>query len=184
MWFTENPWPPIFILGIAACALTGAWASQRRGIFLVSALAALAGCFAIYAVERSIVTEGEQIEANVRTLTSAFQKKDRATVLAFFSKQAPDWQDVISRAFDLVEIKDDLDVKDMSVALHGEKSQAVSRFRANATITAKSLGIASYQPSRWELHWQKEGGAWKIVDVIRLNPFKDDPMDIFEQRSN
>lgn len=184
MWFTENPWPPIFILGMAACVLAGAWASQRRGILLVAALAALAGCFAIYTVERSIVTEGEQIEADIRTMTAAFQKKDRKKVLSFFSKQAPDWQDVIDRAFDLVDIEDDLDVKDMSVAMHGENSQAVARFRANATITAKSLGISSHQPSRWELHWQKEGGAWKIVDVIRLNPFKDDPMDIFEKRPN
>lgn len=182
MWFTENPWPPIFILAILACVLGAAWLSQRRGIWLIGAALALGGCGAIFFVERGIVTEGERVETNVLQLVSAFQKKDRPATLAFFSKQAPKWRDVAERALDTVKVEDDLDVKDMSVRLFSEGSQAVAHFRANGTVEYK--GMRAHQPSRWELHWQKEGTDWKIIDVVRLSPFKDGQLQIFEARTN
>lgn len=178
MWFTENPWPPIFILSLVACGMFAAWFSQKRVIWLAGGLAALIGCGAVYSIEQSIITDGEKVEAKVRKLTSDFQKKDREAVLAIFSKQAPQWRDIAIKALEDVEAQNDLDVKDMSVSLSNEKSQAVSRFRANGTVTYRK-GLSAYHPSRWELHWQKEGNDWKIVDVIRLDILKDEPKEIF-----
>ncbi|HTI51578.1 MAG TPA: hypothetical protein VL475_11525 [Planctomycetaceae bacterium] len=182
MWFTENPWPPIVILGIVAVALGAAWLSQKRGIWLVGAVLALIGCVVVFQVERTIVTEGERVEANVHALVNAFQKKDHPATLAFFSRQAPQWRTTAEQALNDVVVEDDLDVKDMSVRIFSEGSQAVSQFRANGTVEYK--GFRAYHPSRWELRWQKEGTDWKIVDVIRLSPFKDERLGIFEARSN
>jgi hypothetical protein len=182
MWFTENPWPPIFLLGITACALGAAWLSQRRGIWLIGSTLALLGCAGVFWVERVIVTEGERVETSVHQLVGAFQKKDHPATLGFFSKQAPKWRDVAEQALNTVNVEEDLDVKDMSVRLYSEGSQAVSQFRANGTVEYK--GFRSHQPSRWELHWQKEGSDWKIVDVVRLSPLKDEKLQIFEARTN
>lgn len=178
MWFTENPWPPIFILGMAACGMFVAWFSQKRVFWLAGCVAALIGCGAIYAVEESIVTDGEKLEARVHKLAADFQKKDREAFLAAFSKQAEKWRAMAIKALDDVDIEKDLDIKDMSVELFNEKSQALTRFRANGTVTFQK-GMSAYHPSRWELRWQKEANDWKIVDVVRLHPLKDEQKEIF-----
>jgi hypothetical protein len=37
---------------------------------------------------------------------------------------------------------------------------------------------AGHRPSRWKLVWRREEGTWRIVDVMRLNPLRDEPMEI------
>jgi hypothetical protein len=178
MWFTENPWPPIFLLGLVALCLFVAWIPQKRGIWLAGSLAALLGCGAVYVGEQAVVTDGEKVEAKIRKLVSDFQEKNREAVLGAFSKQAVKWRETAEKALAEVDIEKDLVVKDMSVELFNEKSQAVARFRANGTVSHKK-GISAYHPSRWELRWQKEGNDWKIVEVVRLHPFKDEQKEIF-----
>src|SRR5262249_43635268 len=128
MWFTENPWPPVVILAVAAAIFVGLWMSQKRAFWLLAALTAVACSFAVYLVERGIVTESERIEQNVLDMTSAFRKKDEAKTLSFFSKQAPELHDLIRAGMKLVEVHDDLDVKDMSVRMLAGNTQAISHF--------------------------------------------------------
>lgn len=180
MWFTENPWPPVIILALIACGMVAAWSSQKRAAWLAGAVVLLIGCVGIFVLEEAIVTEGERVEANVRDLAWSFQKKDRDKVLGFFSPQAADLRGVIKEALDSVDVKDDLDIKDMEVRVYGGGAQALSHFRANATVSWKGLNVG-HQPSRWELTWQKEGDDWKILDVQRLNPIKNEKMRVFEQ---
>jgi hypothetical protein len=182
-WFTENPWPPIFILGIAACVMLAVWSSQKRAIWLMGALTAVIAAMAVFVVERSIITEGERVEKKVLELTAAFQARDKDRLLSFFSVQAPEWRLVAQTALDRVTIKDDLSIKDMSVRVTNENSRAVSRFRANGTVLYEGNNIG-HHPSRWELTWQKEGNDWKIVDVQRLDLIKDQKLGIFDQRPN
>src|SRR5262245_25426772 len=89
-WFTENPWPPIVILGVAAGVLVAVWSSQKRGIWLMGALAAVLAAVAVFFVERSIVTEGERVEKNIFDLAAAFVREDRDAVPGYFSVRAPE----------------------------------------------------------------------------------------------
>jgi hypothetical protein len=182
-WFTETPWPPIFILGIVACILLAVWSSQKRGIWLIGALIALIAAAAVFFVERAVVTEAERVEKNVFDLTSAFQRKDRDRTLSFFSAQAPDLRDMATYALNLVELPDGIDVKDVSVRLTNENTRAVSLFRANGTVTVHGIG-SQHSASRWEVTWQKEGSDWKIIEVVRLHPYKDEKLQIFDRRAN
>src|SRR5260221_8148483 len=130
-WFTENPWPPIVILGLVVCALLAVWSSQKRGIWLVGVLAAVALAVAIFFVEKSIITERERIEQKVLDLTAAFQRKDHDRTLSFFSAQEPELRQMAEMALQTFTLENDLDVKDFDVRLFGEGTGAVSRFRAN-----------------------------------------------------
>src|SRR5258708_23209219 len=109
-WFTENPWPPIFILGLVVCALLAVWSSQKRGIWLVGVLAAVALAVAIFFVEKSIITERERIEQKVFELTDAFQRKDHDRTLSFFSAQEPELRQMVEMALDQMTLQDDLAV--------------------------------------------------------------------------
>lgn len=187
MWFTENPWPPIVILAVAAAAFIALWMSQRRGLWLLLALTAVTGGIAVYFVEQRIVTEPEKIEQHILDLTSAFRRKEEAKTLAYFSKQAPELHDLVREGMKLVEVHDDLSVKDMSVRMLTGNTQAIAHFRANATISLNRGppvigGLTQYGVSRWELRWQKEGSDWKIVELVRLNPLKEEKMPPLELR--
>ena len=182
-WFTETPWPPIFILAIAAVACLAAWASQKRGFWLMAGLLAVVAAVAVFLIERSVVTEAERVEQSVHALAAAFQRKDRDGTLSFFSQQGPELRTQVAQALDWVDMPNGIDIKDTQVRTSNENTRAVSHFRANGVVSFRGLG-SSYAPSRWEVTWQKEGAQWKIIDVQRLNPYKDEKMDFFEQRGN
>ena len=182
-WFTENPWPPIIILGIVAVACLAVWSSQKRGAWLIAGVVAIAAAAVLYFVARSIETEGERVAHEIHALVNAFIKKDRDRTLAFFSPQAADLRTKCEAALAWVDFPNGLDIKDVGVTMSNDNTQAVSRFRANGTVSVKGTG-ASHAPSRWEVTWRKEAGQWKIVDVQRLHPYKDEKMDFFEPRPN
>jgi hypothetical protein len=182
-WFTETPWPPIVILGIGGCVFLAVWAAQKRGMWLVGAALMVVAAVAVYSIERAYVTEGERVEKSVYDVTSAFQRKDRERVLSFFAVQAPDLRETAIKALELVEFPDGIDVKDVSVRMSNENSRAISRFRANGTVSLPRVAT-QHVASRWEVTWQKEGSDWKIIEVIRLHPVKDEKMQILEHRSN
>jgi hypothetical protein len=180
-WFTETPWPPIFLLGIAACVLLAVWSSQKRAVWLIAALAAVVSAVAVYFIESSIITEAERVEKNVYELKTAFERKDKTRTLSFFSLQAPEPRERVEQALEWVDLPDGVDIKDMSVRMSNENTRAVARFRANGTVSFRGM-LPQHAASRWELTWQKEGNDWKIIDVVRLNPINDEPMGIFEPR--
>jgi ketosteroid isomerase-like protein len=181
MWFTETPWPPIFLLGIVACVLLALWYSQKRAVWLFGVIVVVASCVAIYFIEQAIVTDAERVEENVRQLVAAFQRKDRQATLSHFSVGARELRIAVDRALDLVDITR-VSVKDVDVRLVAQGSQALSHFRANGTGTLAGLGGSTEFASRWELTWQKEGDVWKIVEVRRLNPIKEEEMSMFDPR--
>src|SRR5262245_58945015 len=181
-WFTENPWPPVFILGIAASVMVVVWTSQKRGDWLIGAVTAVIGAVAVFCVENAIITEGERVEQHIRDLVEAFVHGDRERVTSFFSVKAPDLRSLALRGLDLVEFPSGIDVKDMSFRMSNENSRAISLFRANGVVAVKGLGAQQQMASRWQVTWQKKGNDWKIVEVVRLHPYKDESMQILEQR--
>ncbi|MBS0261531.1 MAG: nuclear transport factor 2 family protein [Planctomycetes bacterium] len=182
-WFTENPWPVIVILGLVGGACVASWTSNRRASWLAGGIAALLVAIGLYFYADSVVTEGERIEQDIRALTKAFTNKERERTLGFFSAGAGELKSRCETAMAWVEFPNGLDVKDVSVTVTNDNSRAVSRFRANGRVSVKGAG-ETHAASRWEFTWQKEAGQWKIIDVIRLNPYKDEKMDYFDPRQN
>jgi hypothetical protein len=182
MWFTEDPWPPVLICGLVALIGLGLWASSKRvlhlGIVAVAALAAIG----FVLLEQSIVTDAERIEAQVRTLCTQFQLKDQA-LFEHFSPQAPELRTMVGAALALVTVEDDLSLTDFQTKLTNQGSRATCHFRANATISLSMLGKVGRQPARFELTFAKEGDAWKIIEVKRLNPLNGKEMGVLDQNA-
>jgi hypothetical protein len=176
-WFTENPWPPIFLLFVVAGMLVAAWTSQKRGIWLLGALTALVAAAAVYFIERSVVTEAERVEMKVHAVAGAFERKDKDATLAFFSVQSPEVREMVADALEWVDLPDGVDIKDMSVRMSNENTRAVARFRANGNVSVRKFA-PHHEASRWEVTWQKEAGEWKIIAVDRLDLIKDEKRPI------
>ena len=182
MWFTETPWPPIFICCVAAAVCGIVWSSTQRDKYLFFAFGFLFFSGLIYGLERMVVTEAERIEADVYTLTSAFQQKDLEKTLSFFSEENVTDRALITTAMDWVTVHDDLRVSDVIVTVNEEDSLATAHFRANASVTMKGYGETGWRPSRWELTWQKEKDQWRIIRTRRLHPIRDEEMEPLEKR--
>ncbi len=179
MWFTETAWPPMLIAGLGALVCFGLWNTDRQKLYLVLGIVCLLAIGTIYAVERSIVTEGERVQAIVAQMCVEFQKRQPAT-FDHFSASVPEWKDVCKVAMDTVEVENDLRLTDFQTTFTNNNSRANVHFRANATISVQ--GFKGHHTARLILTFQREDGTWKIVDVQRLDPFKGDKMEIMARQ--
>lgn len=178
MWFTESAWPPIVVGCAIAATLLAIWFSSRRGAPLVAALVVLLLCVGVYFVEQSIVTPAEAVEQAVLDLTHAFQQKDVAETLSFFSARYDEGRNLANQGLQFVDVEEDLRITDLWVKVTAKDSRAESHFRASATVSTSMGGSHGFQPSRWMLTWQREGGEWRIIDVRHLNVVNGDEMPL------
>lgn len=181
MWFTENAWPPIIILSVVAVILFGLWQSQRRSGYLAGVVIALFAAVGVYFVEGAIVTEAELIETSVQQMVAACERGDIPATVGFIAPQEVALQLQIAAAMALVDVENDVRVTDLDVRMVAGGTQAVSHFRANATIGIKSMGHRARHPSRWELTWQKTGDDWKVIEIQRLNVVDGRAMDLMNR---
>lgn len=170
MWFTENAWQPMLLFALLGmiCGMTWYRRLQSRYLIMLGACLVLSG--ATWFIERTIVTNREQVHDSIVGITSAFQKRDLDQTVGYVSKQAQDLRFLIGYAYNLVEIKDDMRVTDIEIDLKNRNSRAKSRFRVNGTINALQGGYTGHQPTRWEATWQIEEGEWRMIDIIQLDP--------------
>ena len=201
MWFTETPWPPIFILAVIAACLAAAFSATQRSVYLagILVLALLGG--GIYFIEKQIVTEAERVEAAIYGVTDAFQDRDVERTVSYFSDNAalPDdrlppflrfvarnvsLRTVVAGAVSTIQVEDDLRITDVSVETSNNDSLAKSHFRANGSFIVPGAGNVGHQPTRWEFRWRQEAGEWRIIDVQRLDPINGEPMGVFERSAS
>lgn len=183
MWFTEDPWPPMLLLGLGAIIAMAFWSSSKRVLPLgVAALCCvLAG--GVYLLDAAIITPAEQVEGLVVRLCQEFRRKD-PQALDHFSASAPELRALCATAMEMVEVDDDLRLTDFQTRVTNQDSRAVTHFRANATLRVQGFGSVGRQPARVELTWAKEGSDWKIIALRRLNPVKDEEMPVLARSPN
>jgi len=173
MWFTEDPWPPMLICGVAALIGLGFWSSSKRVLPLGFSAFFLIAAGVIYLVERTIVTPAEHVQDLLVQLVDEFKQRDPKT-LDHFSASAPGWRAICERAMNDFTVEDDLALSDFHTKMTNEETRAVVSFRAKGTVSAPSYTIVkTYFAARFEVTWEKEGGDWKVVDVKRFSPVKD-----------
>jgi hypothetical protein len=173
MWFTENPWPPMLIAALGALACLALWNSARRKPYLYLALLLLGLTGGIYVAERAIVTEGERLQDEVAVICHQFRNRDPA-ILTHFSETAPGLKVLCKTAMEMVKVRDDFRLTDFSTTFTNQGSRANVHFRANAELAV--MDFSGRHPFRCILTFGKEAGAWKILEVQRLNPINGDKM--------
>ncbi|AMV21067.1 hypothetical protein [Planctomyces sp. SH-PL14] len=181
MWFTENPWPPIFLFLSGAVVFGIAWSGAQRMIYLagIGLMLALAG--GTYYLEQAIVTDREQIDASVHDLVRQFQRQNRPGTLQYISTspQAKTLYDLADHAIDVVEVGNDIHVTDVQVEVLSQGTRASSHFRVNGTVGLRGHGAGSHFPFRFRARWQKEPAGWKMVEIQDLDPINGNELNRF-----
>jgi hypothetical protein len=169
---TENPWPAIVVLVCVAIVFLAQWSSKGKRANLILAAICLLFGVGCYFLDVFVHTPSEVITENIYGLATAFQKHEAQKTLSYFSNRCRELPAVQSALKD-VHVGDDLRITDVSVSFKAANSIAISHFRANASVRLELsffTGDVGYQPSRWELEWEREAGQWKVMKVRRLNP--------------
>ena len=181
MWFTEDAWSPIILCVIAAVIFLIAWSTTQRPRLLLGVPLLLIAAVVIYFVEQSIVTDLEQVEADLHSLVTTFveesqqmrpgagQAPDALRSLEFFSEQNTTDRARVVAAVSLVTVDPALRITDVQTRLTNENTRAVTHFRANGNVSLSGAGGGGHFSSRWELTWQQEGGRWTVTRTKMLN---------------
>ncbi|MBT4864192.1 MAG: hypothetical protein HON53_03600 [Planctomycetaceae bacterium] len=173
MWFTETPWPPILVCLAIGAVLVYRFSVTQRSVFLGVALAMVGLAVGIYFIEQAVITESEQIEANVLLLADAVQQDDVEGMLSFLSPREDELRTKIAGGLALYDVGDDLRITDLHVRMEAEDSIGISHFRANGTISGKGSGGTLRVATRWELTWRRVEDQWEITRVVRLHPIRN-----------
>jgi hypothetical protein len=123
-----------------------------------------------------VVTDREQIEANITGVVRSFEAGDLENTLSYFSRQAACERALVQFALQVVTVTEPLSLKDYQVELHNENSLAISTFRVNGRVHIRGQP-AGYHPSQWRATWRKEAGEWRILRIQELDPIRGEPID-------
>ena len=175
MWFTEDPWPPVMVLGVVAVVFGIAWHATRRGMYFLAAAGSVLLMLVVLIAEEMIVTDAEQVEARVLALTDDVVKGDIEKVLSYISDDAGGLKSDVESRLEHVKIDEGLRITDLAVTMQPGGLQAKSHFRANGAGSYKSL--SHNFATRWNLTWQKEAGTWKLIKIEQLEPINGDVLD-------
>lgn len=99
IWFTENPWPLVWIGTLVLLVLVGVWRTTRhKAVFWVMGGVAAAVTAAVI-VEWYVVTEYEEIEQALHDAADAIEAGDLDAVLAFLAAppEAEELRSIIRR---------------------------------------------------------------------------------------
>jgi len=187
MWFTETPWPPIFICLAGIILLAAAWYRQRRGWQLLAILGLAAACVAIFAFERWYVTEEESpleiVEASIPKLAEAVEEDDVETVLEFIAEDNERDRAAVKNGMASFRVRETIRITDVQVRYNDDRTAILSHFRANGDVEMKHNAAMHHRFStRWRLTWEQRGENWRIVRIERLDPVTDKTMEINERR--
>lgn len=181
MWFTETPWPPIAILGLlgGVCLLT-ALQNQRSKWLVASCVCVVLG-FAVWFIERVIVTPGERVEGSLLALVEAFQKNDEPGTLKYISPASPQLVMLVKVAIHLVDIDKDFRVTDVQIQTIANNTGATSHFRVNATPHMPTQGTPGRMPFRFNGQWRIEAGQWRLTEIEELDPITGKVLNRFDR---
>lgn len=189
-WVVEQPWL-ILLLGVLLQGLLF-WGLVRTGkkpILWVMLAAALlfAGWFGL---ERTIVTEREQVRDVLFATTKAIEDDDEQTVLAYISASAPSSGDVTGFGGNWATMRDevshwmrDFDVETISIkrnleiTIHADQSPPLAEATFNATAMGRMKtadGMAGKFAAKFVVQFRKEeDGQWRIRRYEASDPIRE-----------
>ncbi len=175
-WFTENPWPLILLLSGATVVMLILGGSKGRSVAIVLALLAIA----VYFLESSIVTSGEQIEGSLQNLLKGFIAEDLAAIDQQIDDDAPGLKEKAKQGLQLVNLDKTFHMQDIVVMVEENGQKAIAELRANGSLTVEKANMPYHAATRWRTHWKRVGDRWKLAEVHRLNSVTGEEIGVLD----
>ena len=171
-YFTENPWPLVFILALLELALIITIKARGQGVWLKLAFAVPVVALVVVVIELLIVTDREAVKSEIKSLADAVQQEDVDRILSHISRDYDDGG--VSYETFKASVTALLGMLDLdSVTLFFEEIEAMRDGRMMARFKALTMGKVSNvpygsHPSRWQIYLRKTDGRWLVCQIIPL----------------
>lgn len=175
----ENP-IPIYFAGAVLLTITGLTFLARRSLkSLLWFGGVVLATLLLLAVERLVVTEREQIEANLETLLESIETNDMPGVLAIIDPDAAEIRADVETMMPEVTVKDT-----GATMLHIELGDSQDRPTATAQFLGRVDGVHKRSGQRVfyfdevQLQWRKRDDRWVVEDYKAM--WQGRPIDAVE----
>lgn len=160
MLLFENP-IPIYFVGAVLLVVTGLTFLTRRTLrSLIWFVGMVLAVLLMLAVERLVVTEREQIEANLATLFDALRENDMPGVLALVHPDAAEVRADVETMMPEAEVTD---TGATMVHIDVSDSKATSDFLGRLDGRHKRTGHRVFYLDEVRLDWHKRDGQWLLA---------------------
>ncbi len=172
-WLFENPLPILIMGGLTLAIIAGGWFQTQRKELVIAFIAALVVFGGALVLERSIVTDGEQVELVIAQIAREAEANDAAALAKHFHSSAGDMRSQLSTEMAVFQVKKVSIKSNLKVIVDPRAlpKRAVATFNVVATITDKT-GTFKEQPiPRFvTANFELEDGQWRCIDYKHEDP--------------
>ncbi len=163
-WFTEDSFVPMVVGGMLTLAFLGlAFYFYDRTMLLVAIVIAILTTLTVV-IEKTIVTDKEQLTAEVKNLASAVQRNDLAEVLRYVSDSREDVKSRIQAEMPLYQFKSCRVLKVIDFEIESDRRRAKIVFVVFATGTHPSYGTRNAHRRVTLMFEKTPNEQWKFYD--------------------
>jgi hypothetical protein len=173
MFLFENPLLILIMGGLTLAIIGGGWYQNQRRELAIAFFAALVVIAGLLLLERSVVTDGEAVEATILTIAREAEQNDADALARHFHSTARDYEGRLRSELALYEIKR-VSVKNnlkVTVDRKHQPPEAVATF--NVVVTGGDrLGVVKDRsiPQVVTATFWLEDGEWRCRDYKHEDP--------------
>lgn len=166
-WLFENPVPIIIMGGLTLAIIAGGWFQTQRKELVIAFLAALVVFGGLLVLERSVVTDGEQVEALIAQIAREAEANDAEALATHFHSSAAKYRDQLTTEMAVFQVQRISIKSNLKVAVDPQvrPKRAVATFNVTATISEKTGTIKEMVIPRFvTATFEMEDGQWRCID--------------------
>lgn len=176
IWLLENPLAIVVAGGLAVLATAVVFASRRTSGALAALVATVLATFAILAVERSVVTDREQVRAAVRSVMQSIEAGDLPALLSRIDPAAASVRSDAQALLPLMEVKAAGASRSIDVEFAGGPAPtALARFTGFLNAIHRQSGVPVMYADQVDVVWARRGDQWLITHYVAY--FDGQPID-------
>ena len=163
----EDPFTIYLVLVLVEVVLAGAWYGRRRKVLLMWMLAPALLAGGTWWLERTVVTDREEILAALDEIARAVERGDVVALAEFLDDDYRGWGARKAGAVAMAKAATlKWNVREVTygpapqIELHGS-DRADSLVRMTVRYTTTGEGLASW-PLGWRVEWVRRSGGWKV----------------------
>ncbi|MBA2115102.1 hypothetical protein [Bremerella alba] len=174
MWIFEQSLPIIIVAVIGGAILAGTMLQTGKQIFLYLLMGWIAICGLLLALEYSIVTDGERIEAVIYEIAEALEANDAEGVKSYISSDSPQIKAEAERQMAYVQIESVKLKQNLEVTINPGSTPIIGVAKLNVKMTGHLKNNEAWNgdfPTFLVLTFQQDpDGEWRVIGYQFFDP--------------
>ena len=167
----ESPLPILFVGVLTFVLVLAVWLQTRKRVFLIAAVLIIGVTAAAMIIERTVVTETEELETTIHEIASAMETNQVESTIEFISEKQSALRNQASSILKRVKVQKVSIKPNLKVEITEPGRRAKASFNAVARVDDKSGSWRNQVVPRFLIvDLEKQEGKWKVVAYEEKDP--------------